>query len=801
MTIELATKTKTEAELEARANDALQTAIPWLDRKAIRHQLTFSFQLGHKSVPIDGTKASKRQGRVDMLIERGSERIAIVELKRPGQPLTQQDVDQGLSYARVLHPRPPLVIVSNGDETRTYATHDGRLLGDNDREEAAFAKLTAAVLAIAESDVRGAIAALMGPNSDVWMAAVRAASIETLESLSGGWDDPHTTFTDGFHFRRAATVQAIEALRGSRRIIAVEGAPLAGKSHILAEMAIVTRRYDDMAILFVEASGSAATGIADEIARILGSALSWRITAEEARHWLQSLGTGSGAQLVVAIDGLGLEHDAIRRELEALTAQSSGQRLKFVIEADTAVVDRLWRGETRRKDTVFARRGERVQVELLDDAEFARAREMMKEQGVSFMHGADRAEEYRQPWLLRSLVTSTINDPERPEGCTALLPPLLSLNLFQHVRTQFVQDSLIEQAATFARTVLDDYPRRDRSPALRLRAMHSFLVRKEVLREHADSSDLADMAASGLVGSTLDERNRALIKGRMPELIASELARCIAAELVKFFDGEDEDGEAADWLVSVIAGLPMGAVIGAQAVIDYAAEQGSLPITFLNQLLRSRPSVRPVKAGARAVIWVPEIGQLDMTVRADGAAVIRVPGTHLGFELPAGDLSVTYGNLDAWLMLSHLAAVRLGAFSPEEERVVGLFDPAILGLVSTSPIPLRRIEADPDESGMHLHDAPDGSSIVCSKDGIIEPVTYSIFRFLDREGDRADDWLEEACELGSPAQLGRISIALIQLGLVNAPSEKARWARERNASLIRPAFDAAMRNPAPTVAS
>lgn len=116
--IKVSTEGKTEADLEARANAALRAVMPWLDLAGIKHQLTFSFQLGHKSVKIDGTKTSKRQGRFDVLIESGGKRLAILELKRPDKPLTDQDVEQGLSYARVLHPRPPIVIVSNGADTR-----------------------------------------------------------------------------------------------------------------------------------------------------------------------------------------------------------------------------------------------------------------------------------------------------------------------------------------------------------------------------------------------------------------------------------------------------------------------------------------------------------------------------------------------------------------------------------------------------------------------------------------------------------------------------------------------------------
>lgn len=792
MTIELATKTKTEAELEARANDALQAAIPWLDRKEIKHQLTFSFKLGHKSVKIDGSKVASRQGRVDILIERGKERIAILELKRPGAKLTKADIEQGLSYARVLHPRPPLVIVSNGAETHCYATHDGRLLNEGERDEAAFANLTNAALKIAESDLKDAIGTLMGPSSDVWMAAVRAASRESLEALSGGWNEPLATFTNGFHFPRKATALVRNALRQTRRVIAIEGAPLVGKTHVAGELAIVTRNEADMAILFVEASGSAAVGIADEIARILGSALGWRISAEEARHWLQTLGNSDGPQLVVVIDGLGLEHEAIRLELEALTAQSSGQRLKFVIEADTAVIDRLWMGETRRKPTVFARRGTRVPVGTLDDQEFGQALRVMYENGADFMQGADRAEEYRQPWLLQSMVAGVATAPDRPKNASALLPPLLSLGVFEYTRERFVQDPLIEQAATFARAVVDDYQRNDRTPDLRLRALHSFLVRKDALRKHAEVDDLKAMAQSGLLGTTLDTNNRALMVGRMPELIASEVAREIAAELAKRIDKENDE-EAARWFVRVLADLPMGDVIGAQALIEAAQARSGLPLPFINHLLDRRPSIRPLKAGTKANLWVPEIGSLEMTVRDDGVVIMKAPGTPHRLELPADEVSVTYGDLDAWLILSHLASVPIGAYSVDDDRVVGLFDAAVLGLVGTSSIPLRRVPIDPERSGMHLHDAPDGGSLVCSKEGIIEPITWSIFRFLDRHGEDADSWLVEACEQQSAPLLSRILIALNQLGSLESDSARAKWACEWRDDLVRPAFDIAMK--------
>ncbi|QSB45666.1 hypothetical protein IDJ81_06050 [Tsuneonella flava] len=796
MTVTQSTVGKTETDLEVHANSALRIALPWLDVAGVQHQLTFSFKLGHKTVEINGAKASSRRGRLDMLIESAGKRLAILELKKPGQPLDADDVDQGLSYARVLHPSPPIVIVSNGTETRTYATETGDLLKDGLPNEQAFAALMDAAMANAHAGLQDAIATLMGPGSAVWMAAIRAATEQTLDELTGGWSDVRTPFTPDFHISRKASAEAMTVLRGTRRVIAIEGAPLIGKSHVLRELAIGTTASDEIAVLLVEASGTAAIGIADEVARLLSGAVGWRISAEEARRWLERLATSDGPQLVIAIDGLGLEHDGIRRELEALSAQSMGPKVKFVIEADTSVIDRLWKGETRRKDTVFARRGERILVERLDDDEFGQALNVLQRHDVTFMHGADRADEYRQPWLLRSMAAGVVEAPERTKGMTAVLPPLLSLDLFRYTRAHFIQDALDEQAATFARAVLDDYGRADRPHDVILRSMHSFMVRRATMRDHADNDELATMVRSGLTGTALDIGNRPLVTGRIPELIASELARQIAEQLAERMGDEEAeaeaDADAADWLVATTARLPFGDVIGAQALVDLISWRNGISVAFLNRLLQRAPNVRPIKPGTRAVVWMPSVGQLNMTTRADGVTVIKKPGWREGIELPAGEAAVTYADLDAWLILSHLASVRIGALATDEDRIVGLMDPAILALVGTSPILLRRVPEDPERSGHHTHDGPDGAQLACREDGIIEPVTFSLLRFLEREQDNADEWLEEACDDGSAPLLNRISQALFMLTVLNPKASRAEWAKVRLDTLVNPALKKAL---------
>jgi hypothetical protein len=790
MTGKIVTKGATEGDLESRIAQALRHQLSWIEPRAVKHQLTFSFQLGHQSVEVDGRTSSRRQGRLDILLEHRGHRLAILELKRNGKAITAADREQGLSYARVLHPRPPLVVVSNGVDTKVYATHDGREIGDLP-DEASVTALFQQAASLAGVDLNNAIGTLMGPGSDVWMTAVRAASDSTIRDMTGGWDDPHPIFTEGFHFPRNASDAAVEALRGTGRVVAIEGAPLVGKTHVLRDLVERTRTADDLAVLMVEASGTAADGIAEAVATLLSTVLGWRITADEARHWLESLGQSDGPALVVAVDGLGLEHDRLRHELEALSAKSTGDKLKIVVEADTSVVDLLWHGESGRKATPFLRRGQRIIVEELDDGELATAFEVLGDMHIQYMEGASRADEYRQPWLLRTMASNVVGSPEMEAGMTALMPPLLSLDLFGYTRDRFDQPELLGQASTLASALLAGYRKVERDAELMLRSLHHFMVNRSALRDEIDSADIEAMQRSGLIGTILDSSNRQVIVGRVPELIASEISRQLADELTGALDGNVDVDDAAVSLLAVCAKLPFGDQIGAQAIIDAAKALGSIPMNFIMYLLEQRPELTSLKAGSRAFAWIPELGKVDLRTGTDGSTVVWVRSEGRGFKLPADEISRGYGNLTSWLILSHIAGVPMEALS-KDEGLRGRLDPALLGIIGTSPVPLRWTVENIERTGIHTHDLPDGSSLPCPSDAFVEPISFSLYRFLERAHERADEWIDHVCAEGSVYLLNRINLVLHYIAQRNPSETPARWASRTQHLKVRPAFDRAL---------
>lgn len=104
--------------------------------------------------------------------------------------------------------------------------------------------------------------------------AVRAATRLTLDELSGDWRDLLRPFARDFLIPRAATDRVLAAFRGSRRLVVVEGAPLAGKSSVLRDVAERTAAGDEFGTLLVDA-GRGGAGIFRSLAEILADTLGW----------------------------------------------------------------------------------------------------------------------------------------------------------------------------------------------------------------------------------------------------------------------------------------------------------------------------------------------------------------------------------------------------------------------------------------------------------------------------------------------------------------------------------------------
>lgn len=69
---------------------------------------------------VDGTAGWEKTGRADIIVHVGDKAAAVVELKRGDLKLSDRDKQQLLTYVAQHSPRPPVLVLSNGNDTRFF---------------------------------------------------------------------------------------------------------------------------------------------------------------------------------------------------------------------------------------------------------------------------------------------------------------------------------------------------------------------------------------------------------------------------------------------------------------------------------------------------------------------------------------------------------------------------------------------------------------------------------------------------------------------------------------------------------
>ena len=342
------------------------------------------------------------------------------------------------------------------------------------------------------------------------------------------------------------------------------------------------------------------------------------------------------------------------------------------------------------------------------------------------------------------------------ENIGVVLPPIMGVELIHHARHEFNDPELRRQFHELALAVFKDAKNRGRPVSLILESMGVFIVRRKKLAKRLGEDEIKGLIADGYIKPSIHSSGEPILIVRLPELLASELAAVIAAELGTV--GMSDPVEAARWIANASCNLPLGDIVAAQAIIDCVLGDSDISREFIVELLKNRPTVQTVKSGSRLAAYMPRIGLVDFTVRHDGGLLVHLNGQTQVLEPDSGEgLGAIYDDFHSWMILSHLATIpAVTDFNGVEER----FDPYILREVGSAPIVLRSVGPDPEFNGVLTHEIKGVGSIVCHKAGIVEPITFALFAFLEREGRTAADWVTAACESNSLPLVARLHIAL-----------------------------------------
>ncbi len=779
MTVKQITSLPTEADLEAEIRAAIKLVFPLLPQASIRHQIQFQFKFGHAVIKIDGSKPTySAKARADVILYFEHSPLAVLELKRKSELLSDDDGQQGLSYARALKPSPPLVVVTNGKETRYLETHTGTPWVAEDKDELAFTALMDSATKAAQSDLKIAIQTLMGTNPSFWVQVVRQASQSNMEELSGAIEDTDKPFGHNFLIPRRATLEVLNLME-NRKLVLLEGSSLVGKSNVLREISLQTVAADAGATLYIETE--TGSSILQSIADALEDHLNWPVTPDEARFWLKQVSDSNGPDLILAIDGLNSDDRDVRKEIEDLSSTKFGVRLKLVVALDPSVARRIVSTKGRNLSPI-GHRAARVEVGPLDDTEFDCAVLVLLHNRLAFLKGATYTPEYRFPWVLRSLAAASLPglDGEHKDVSLALLP-MLSTDLIQHARDRFNNQPLRRSFAKLAQAMIDEVKDTSRHSALVSECHLTYAIRRITLLQSFSSQELDTLCEEGYLKEAIHQTaEEEICYVRQPALLASELARVLKKEVLA--RGNDEPEDTALWLTDAASSLPLGEIIAAHAIHEAACGEEGIPLGVISSLLTTKPHTKPLAQGMVLAGNFPNLGYVKFKIVGDKTIEVLSNGKLHRLELEE-ELGHMYVDCTPWHILSNVFGSQ-SEIQTESAELDGL-QGAILLQIASSELPLHPTNFL--HRRLPMHDLADGSSIVCHSVGIVEQITQSLFTYLQLDLSESRSWVEQALTRNSSPLLARLHIALREMCRLSDPDLSA-WANDTLSNQVLPAL-------------
>jgi len=752
-----------EADLEARLRVVLA---PLFGQLKITHQQTLSFKFGHAQLKVDGGAAWSAQGRADILIEYQGRNLAVLELKREGLALSLEDEAQARSYARVVDPMAPIVVVTNGADTWVSNTVTKERLADLPASMD-IAALFANAAKLAADDVDDAISTLMGARPEVWMHAVRTVTQGEISHRTASATKPTLRFDPHFHLNRAVSGEVLAAL-ADKKVALLEAPPLGGKSNVLRDIAKLTEEAEDCACLYVDVSeGGILRGIADAI----GDALQWDMDPEAARRWLRKLGASSDHRLLVLVDGLDPNRSDRVDELRDLTSRV-GDGVSLIIAVDRAGATKLRYQANLRELTRIGEVAAHLKIPQLSDDEFGHALQILKQRGQGAVPGAQHSVELRSTWLLGAYARALTGT-----GRSGRIPSVVGPDLIDLARNHYLDPNLLALFSKVATAVLADVNGAQRSPSLVLQSLERFVIRTSALEASLSETERRYLADYGYLSAGLDEDRTPLTVIRAPELAASELASLIGRELRQRITEAPDD--LAAWLAETASILPLGPIIVAQSIYDSCSPGAGFPVAVLDALLARAPSRRELVVGSKVTGKMPRLGLVTLTLVERGVLEIEARGET--FRLDNGDFGFSYEDLEPWLILSHLLSrpsrVMTGGGQNSWE-----FDAMMA--IGAATFVLRSAGRDPDVEAIPVHDLPNGGEFACFTAGVVEPITSAMLAFLnDPKNLEAGPFLRAVRESQIEPLIWRADLAMRQIER-SANGTMANWAKNARKILI-----------------
>jgi len=222
-----------EAELHHEVPILLRKIFPTFQNMTIESERSFSIKFGRHNAVIDNKDATGNENRgiFDLLVKVDGQPKIILELKAPDHTINEDDVRQGISYARLTHPICPITVISNGKDTQVYDTITKKRLSGDELKGDVIARLESA-MTVASSEALDSFLFLLERDHALILSVIHDLTRETRENLTGTFDQWQKPLVKDFSISREQ-LSEFERMLDTDNFIHLSGDAFSGKTNFV----------------------------------------------------------------------------------------------------------------------------------------------------------------------------------------------------------------------------------------------------------------------------------------------------------------------------------------------------------------------------------------------------------------------------------------------------------------------------------------------------------------------------------------------------------------------------------------
>lgn len=298
------------------------------DASEIFLEYAFKIRLGKKKYA---------RGRSDILCKRHNKNLFVIELKNDSLPITDDDKDQGISYARLLDDIAPFTIISNGIITKIFDSITKEELSGKISLQSTFWKNGCSLSTEEEMRIRyEALKNFISLSPENLKLFCESQVRDRMGQIIGSTENPHSKFVKKLYIQREELQIAFENFISSNEsIFGLVGDAGVGKTNALCSIAL--QKLEDSFVFFYNAA--IISSPLECISQDLNIAFSSRTETDVVLKKLDELGRYVNKNVLIFIDAIDeCTNQKITQELSeiALVAKNL-DKVKIIISCKSNI--------------------------------------------------------------------------------------------------------------------------------------------------------------------------------------------------------------------------------------------------------------------------------------------------------------------------------------------------------------------------------------------------------------------------------------------------------------------------------